>query len=79
MQHETLSGDCMIGAIIDPNRPAPTTCLTKSVKFAYNDDPGKPCVFPFTHNGNTYNECAYEATDSGPLCATALDTDGHMV
>ena len=79
MQHEASSGDCTIGAILDPNRPAPTTCLTKSVKFAYNDDPGKPCVFPFTHNGNTYNECAYEATDSGPLCATALDTDGHMV
>ena len=77
MQHETSSGNCVIGALIDPNMPA--ICLTKSVIFANNDDPLKACVFPFTNNAITYNECAFEATDSGPWCATALDANGLMV
>ena len=74
MQYETSSGDCVIGAIIDPHRP--TTCLTKSVEFATNDDPGKQCVFPFTHNdGTSYNECKYDpnGSDVHPWCGTALD------
>ena len=63
----------MIGAIIDPHRP--TTCLTKSVEFATNDDPGKQCVFPFTHSdGNMYNECRYDPQwNVHPWCGTALD------
>ena len=79
MQYETSSGDCVIGAITDPRQP--TTCLTKSVAFATNDDPGKQCVFPFTHNGNTYNECRYDPNDAipdvHPICGTA--TDGTTV
>ena len=73
MQYETSSGDCVIGAIIDPHRP--TTCLTKSVEFATNDDPGKQCVFPFTHSdGNMYNECRYDPQwNVHPWCGTALD------
>ena len=73
MQYETSSGDCMIGAIINPYQP--TTCLTKSVPFATNDDPGKQCVFPFTHNGITYNDCRYDPNDSDvhPFCGTAVD------
>ena len=77
MQYEISSGDCVIGAIIDPNMPA--TCLTKSVKFATNDDPGKRCVFPFTYNTITYNECIYEPGDVHPWCATELDANGLTV
>ena len=72
MQYETSSGDCVIGAITDPQPP--TTCLTKSVAFATNDDPGKQCVFPFTHDGITYNECRFDPiSDVHPFCGTAID------
>ena len=80
MQYETSSGDCVIGAIIDPNMPE--TCLTKSVKFATNDDPGRPCVFPFTVDNIVYNECKFDVdspTEVHPWCATGLDAMDQMV
>ena len=52
-------------------------CMTKYVENIPNDDPGKPCVFPFLTNGVTYNECV-DGT-SGPWCATEVDTSGAVV
>ena len=53
--------------------------MTKSVKFASNDDPGKPCVFPFTSGNVVYNECTISDWISGPWCATEVDTNGLAV
>ena len=54
-------------------------CITKSVEFATNDDPGKPCVFPFIWNGTSHIECATGPETSAPLCATEVDANGVMV
>ena len=59
-----------------PEIEFPEVCMTKSVAHATNDDPGKPCVFPFISNSNTYNECEYGV--AGPWCATEVDANGHM-
>ena len=53
--------------------------MTKSVTFATNDDPGKPCVFPFTSGNVVYDECTISDWISGPWCATEVDANGQMV
>ena len=49
--------------------------MTKTVGFAKDDDPGKPCIFPFTSGDVTYNQCVHGI--QGSWCATEVDTNGH--
>jgi len=37
----------------------------------------KPCQFPFTHQGVTYDGCT-TVGDKFPWCATETDTNGRM-
>jgi len=40
----------------------------------------KHCVFPFTYEGQTYNQCTSASSDNGaPWCATEVDGDGVVV
>ena len=50
--------------------------MTKSMETATNDVPGRPCVFPFTWEEVTYNECVDDGRK--PWCATEVDTSGVM-
>merc|ERR1711910_194268 len=48
------------------------TCNTVSGPAA-----GKPCVFPFTWQGKTFNSCTEEGDDQGKLwCSTMVDQAG---
>merc|ERR1712210_252690 len=48
------------------------TCNTVSGPAA-----GKPCVFPFTWQGKTFNSCTKEGDDQGKLwCSTMVDQAG---
>ena len=53
-------------------------CMTKVVEGVTNDDPEKPCIFPFVSGAVTYNECT-NSSGTGPWCATEVDTNGVMV
>lgn len=37
---------------------------------------GDPCVFPFTHNGDTHQKCVQAWSDVNPWCATAIPFTG---
>merc|ERR1712226_1142598 len=51
------------------------TCNTVSGPSA-----GKPCVFPFTWQGKTFNSCTKEGDDQGKLwCSTMVDQAGNHV
>merc|ERR1712211_2173 len=51
------------------------TCSTVSGPSA-----GKPCVFPFTWQGKTFNSCTKEGDDQGKLwCSTMVDQAGNHV
>ncbi len=40
----------------------------------------KPCIFPFTYEGVTYNNCTIvNDPDDKPWCSTNLDEDGNHV
>ena len=53
------------------------TCMTKEVEGITNDDPEKPCVFPFVSGAVTYNKCL--DSGSGPWCATEVDINRAVV
>jgi len=38
----------------------------------------QPCIFPFTYQGLTYNDCTTDG-DKIPWCATATDKNGHLI
>jgi len=40
---------------------------------------GDPCVFPFTHNGETHLKCVQAWTDPNPWCATATGPQGQFI
>ena len=41
---------------------------------------GKPCVFPFTNRGRTFNHCTLDfADDNFPWCSTAVDANGNHI
>ena len=61
-----------------------TVCKTvdNSIVDFTNDDPGKPCIFPFTYLGVTHSECtvANNGRNGGNLwCATEVDENGNVV
>ena len=58
---------------------ASATCMTKSVTHANNDDPGKPCVFPFKtgFSFQDFNVCTHGI--AGPWCATEVDETGLAI
>ncbi len=40
----------------------------------------KPCIFPFTYEGVTYNNCTVaNDPDNMPWCSTKVDEDGNHV
>ena len=39
---------------------------------------GKPCIFPFKHDGVTHNKCKVIFGDV-PICSTRVDSDGNHV
>ena len=44
--------------------------------------PGKPCIFPFTARGVTYESCTWDLshlTESKPWCSTKVDSNGVHV
>ena len=48
-------------------------CITKS-----GPDTGKPCVFPFTHDGETFQRCTRRDSDQ-LWCSTEVDANGAVV
>jgi len=55
-----------------------SSCITSSGPAA-----GQPCVFPFTHNGITYNQCAYWTHggihEGKRWCSTNTDRNGKHI
>ena len=52
-------------------------CMTVNTDFSTNDDPGKPCIFPFKEQGTTYTEC--KSNEPMPYCATEVNGDEELV
>ena len=52
-----------------------TQCFTVS-----GPNPGKPCIFPFKHNGKTFNGCDIDPDDrSKTWCSTKVDSRGNHI
>ena len=47
--------------------------------YGSGDGNAQDCVFPFKHNGKTYQSCATSIDGNGPYCATKVDSNGNMV
>ena len=43
------------------------------------DDPGKPCVFPFTYKELTYTECTTFENNGTHWCSTEVDASGSYI
>ena len=43
------------------------------------EDPGKPCIFPFSYKGIEYTECTTIDNDRKHWCATKVDTNGSYI
>ena len=50
----------------------------KECKTASGYDPNKPCVFPFTHEGYTYNACTTDYHTTA-WCATMVYENGTLM
>ena len=44
-------------------------------------DPNKPCIFPFTFNGETHYGCIWDPNDSSApaWCSTNVDDEGNHI
>ena len=41
---------------------------------------GKPCIFPFKYDGESYAGCTIKDLENGtPWCAIGIDLDGYLV
>ncbi|XP_056392424.1 lymphocyte antigen 75 [Hyla sarda] len=40
---------------------------------------GKPCEFPFLHEGNWYNDCIYDAAENKEWCVTSQNFDDNVL
>ena len=66
-------------------RATKNICKTVSGEVPYiggngNPDPGKECVFPFTHKGKTYRGCPPDPYIKGKRwCSTATDAKGNHI
>jgi len=78
---EKMWGTCGSSCPIPPNphdTPSPSqknVCTTVSGR-----DPNKPCVFPFTFRGKTYNTCTWDMhhlTGRKAWCSTYVNDTGH--
>ena len=58
-----------------------TICKCEGQGQSYGSGEGiaQDCVFPFKHNGKTYNSCATPSDGKGPYCATKVDAGGNLV
>ena len=58
-----------------------TICKSEGQGKAYGSGDGtaEDCVFPFKHNGKTYNSCATPIDGKGAYCATKVDSNGNLV
>jgi len=64
--------------IIGNNRNDPRKRFVKNDKMIAAN--GKPCVFPFKYDGETYSVCTLKDSENGiPWCATGIDEDGYVV
>jgi len=53
-----------------------TTTTTTTKRTCWTNDRGNlPCVFPFTHEGHTFNECT-DYKHNGKWCSTKVDKNG---
>ena len=43
------------------------------------DDPGKPCVYPFTYKEITYTECTTFENNNTHWCSTEVDASGNYI
>ena len=43
------------------------------------DDPGKPCVYPFTYKERTYTECTTFENNNTHWCSTEVDASGNYI
>ena len=58
-----------------------TICKAEGQGKSYGSGDGtvQNCVFPFKHNGNSYESCATPLDGNGPYCATNVDPNGNML
>ena len=66
--------------VVDP--PGSTSSQTdQCLTIAHDDGPqvGKPCVIPFTINGEVKDGCLWEKNESKPWCSTKVDENGAHV
>ena len=54
-------------------------CEGQGQAYGSGDGTAQDCVFPFKHNGKTYNSCATPADGKGPYCATKVDSNGNLI
>ena len=54
-------------------------CEGQGKAYGSGDGTAQDCVFPFKHNGKTYNSCATAIDGNGAYCATKVDSNGNLV
>ncbi len=57
-------------------------CFSPGCVATGGKTPGRPCVFPFTVRGKTYNSCTYDfsfVVGSKPWCSTKTDERGKHI
>ena len=54
-------------------------CEGQGLAYGSGDGSSQDCVFPFKHNGKTYNSCATPIDGNGPYCATKVDSNKKLV
>ena len=66
----------------EPTTQSPTTTsISDTCTVVDGSAKGDACVFPFIWSGNTYNECALDASlgDEYYWCSTKVDDSGNHV
>jgi len=68
-------GDCLVSS---PRSSCPEEALNvPSCTTVGGPDQGKPCIFPFRHNGVTYRECSVAGLNGTAWCSTRVNNDGE--
>ena len=51
----------------------------QGIAYGSGDGTAQDCVFPFKHNGKTYNSCATPIDGQGAYCATKVDSNCNVI